>query len=183
MLRPPPLLPWDAAHPAVVHFPIALLLAAPIFILLPVLWRSQARGLSLVALLIILLGTAGAVVAISTGEAAEELAEGTGSIDRVLHQHEDAAEAARNYFFAVTLAYAALWAAPLAFRKKFKPAWFVAGSIVIALGCVPGLLILANTAHLGGRLVHELGVRALMPPTVEADAPPPAGRDRPDDHD
>lgn len=176
MLRPPPLLPWDAAHPAVVHFPVALLMAAPLFILLPVVWRSQARGLSLAALLILLLGTAGAFTAVATGDAAEQLAEGAGSIDRVLHRHEETAEAARNYFVVVTLVYAALWAAPLLLRQRFKPAWFAAGSVLVAVACVPGMLILANAAHLGGRLVHELGVRALMPPSND---PPPPGESAP----
>jgi uncharacterized membrane protein len=156
-------------------------MAAPLFILLPVVWRSQARGLSLAALLILVMGTTGAFIAVATGDAAEELAEGARSIDRVLHQHEETAEAARNYFLVATIVYAALWAAPLVLRKRFKPGWFAAGSIVIAVACVPGLLILANAAHLGGRLVHELGVHALMPPSN--DTAPPAGGKPAEDHE
>jgi uncharacterized membrane protein len=43
MLTLPPLPTWQAIHPLIVHFPIALLLVAPLFIVIGTL-RKPDRG-------------------------------------------------------------------------------------------------------------------------------------------
>jgi len=43
MFQFPPIPSWDAWHPMIIHFPIALLLIAPVFILLGAL-LEPARG-------------------------------------------------------------------------------------------------------------------------------------------
>src|SRR6516165_3887187 len=99
MLQLPPIPSWDSIHPAIVHFPIALLLLSPLFILISaILPPSKGRPYMTVALVITLLGTISLFVAASSGEAAAELAERSGKVDAVLAAHEDLASETRIVF-------------------------------------------------------------------------------------
>jgi hypothetical protein len=53
---------------------------------------------------------------------------------------------------------------PMFMKKEIGTIWRLAIHSVFLLAYLVCLLSLANTAHLGGRLVHELGVRALIVP-------------------
>ena len=93
MLTLPPLPSWEAIHPLVVHFPIAQLLVAPLFIVIGLLRRSdRSFQFMLVALILMALGTVGTFVATSSGEAAGELAENIPQAKAVLEHHQDLAE-------------------------------------------------------------------------------------------
>ena len=157
----PPLPPWEGMHPIIVHYPIALLSIVPLFILLA-LWPKAGKPFSWAALLLMAIGSAGAIAATSSGEAAEGLVPSDRVIRDVLHEHEEAGESARNAFIALTLVYAAFLIIPL-FVKKAMPAAAVFGFqllfLFIYVGC---LLLLIEAGHLGGKLVHEHGVRALF---------------------
>jgi uncharacterized membrane protein len=160
----PPIQPWDALHPLVIHFPIALLMVAPIFILLGMFLKRSAREFALSALILMLLGTVGTYVAVETGEAGAKLVERTPEISAVLEQHEERAEQTRLLFTLMTVACAALLFIPLLLKRELGYLWRLAIHGVFLLAYVVCLLSLARTAHLGGRLVHELGVRALLVP-------------------
>ena len=160
----PPMQPWDALHPLVIHFPIALLMVAPIFILLGMFLKRSAREFALSALILMLLGTAGTYVAVETGEAGAKLVERTPEIDAVLERHEDMAEQTRLLFTILTVVYAGLLFVPIFLKKEIGVLWRLAIHGIFLLAYLVCLLSLANTAHLGGRLVHELGVRALIVP-------------------
>ena len=54
----PPIPTWQVLHPLVIHFPIALLFVAPVFLLLAVLLPKNSRWLQLPALILMVLGTA-----------------------------------------------------------------------------------------------------------------------------
>jgi len=76
MLQLPPIPSWDALHPLIIHFPIALLLIAPVFIIAgAVLQPAKGRAYLVAAMVLLLAGTAAIYVAIETGEAAGKLAE------------------------------------------------------------------------------------------------------------
>src|SRR5579859_6721155 len=92
MLTLPPLPGWQAIHPMMVHFPIALLLIAPLFIVLGVV-RKPERGFPflLVALILMALGTSATFLAASSGEAAGELIDKLPQAKAVLEQHEELA--------------------------------------------------------------------------------------------
>ncbi|HKI85844.1 MAG TPA: DUF2231 domain-containing protein [Thermoanaerobaculia bacterium] len=163
MIEFPPLPAWDAFHPLVIHFPVALLLVAPIFVVVGVvLAGDRGRAFLITALVLMALGTVGTYVAVSTGEAAGELAQRNPAISAVLQHHEQLAEATRVVFSALTLIFSAILFVPVLLKRSLGRGMATALIVIFLAGYGAGSVLLANTAHNGGRLVHELGVRALM---------------------
>jgi uncharacterized membrane protein len=165
----PALPPWNALHPLVVHFPIALLLVVPLVIGVGLAGRP-GRGVLGVAFLLLAVGTAAAWVAAATGESAGQLAERPPDVARILDRHEELAEITRTLFTALTLAYGGLLAVPRALQRDLSRGLRLAlhgGFLVLYLAALGPLVA---TAHQGGRLVHEKGVHALLPPEPAADA-------------
>lgn len=172
----PPLPPWTGLHPLVVHFPIALLLVAPILVVLSIIWSRPRTELAAAALLLMVIGTIGAIVAVSTGKAAGELADRTLVPSGALEQHEELAETTRNVFALLTSAFAAIVAVPLVRRRAWSQSRYAVIAGVFLLFYAGGALALVNAAHYGGRLVHQYGVRAMVGPTpADAGAPTPSG--------
>src|SRR5512142_2633766 len=95
----PPIPSWDGLHPLIIHFPIALLLVAPVLVLIAAaVSPRKARGMLLAALLLMVLGTGAVFLAAETGEAAGKLAERTPEISAVLEHHENLAEVTQVMF-------------------------------------------------------------------------------------
>lgn len=162
MFRLPSIPPWDGLHPIAVHLPLGALFVVPALLLGAILIPKLAKGFALSALVVLLLGTLGIVLAVQTGDAASDatVAPLSAVADTVLESHEEMAEATQAIFFVLAGLLGAL-----------VGVWFVRGTKIkhrvasIALGVYLlaysiGLLALANTGHEGGRLVHEFGVRA-----------------------
>jgi len=152
----------------VVHFPIALLLFAAVFVLLAAITPIRGWWFSVSALLLLIGGTVSAFVSVSTGEAAMNVAEGDGENDdkmyEVLDEHQAKMEQVSKYFAALTAVYAGLVFLPLLF-KSLRGLKFAFPANLIFLAALMGAnLLLANGAHLGGRLVHEFGVRSTLAP-------------------
>ncbi len=165
MTNLPPMPSWDALHPMMVHFPIGLLLSAPILILLGIIFPDGRRLFSVAALVVMLLGTAGACLAVQTGEAAAELAERTPQVSAVLERHEELAETTRTLFTILTVVFAAILFAPSVFKRPLRRGSYVVLNAVFLVAYMAAAVFLADTGHKGGRLVHELGVRAMMAPS------------------
>jgi uncharacterized membrane protein len=160
----PPMPRWDGVHPIVVHFPIALLLVAPVFIILAMCLKKQAKAMLLAALVMVLLGTATAFLATATGEAAEGFVPDVTEARQVLGDHEDLAELARNLFAGVALLLAGLTAFVWWRDEKLKHWHLVALCALMLLIFAYPSVVLLNAAHEGGRLVHQYGTRAPMGP-------------------
>lgn len=173
MITLPPIPPWEELHPLVIHFPIALLLTAPLFIVLGALVPPQrSRPYMIAALLLMVLGTTGAWFAVATGEATADLVERNPQVLAVLEQHQNLAEKVRAVFTAGTLLFAAILVAPNALHREANRLVTSVVPLVFALAYAGAALLLANTAHQGGRLVHELGsspatIAQTMPAAVE----------------
>lgn len=159
----PPIPTWDSLHPIIIHFPIALLIIAPLFIILGLFFRDNSKWFHISALTLMVIGTLSVFLAVSTGEAAGELAIRTPQIEAVLEQHEEMAETTKIVFGILTGIYGLLIITPLVMRKTIPQKVAIPAQSAFLLlfsGC---LLLLINTAHQGGRLVHEFGVHAMMP--------------------
>lgn len=163
----PPIPGWDGLHPLIVHFPIALLLIAPVLVILGLVFSKHSKGFFLSAFVLMALGTIAVYVATSTGGAAGELAERMKNVEAVLEQHEELAETTRTIFTALTIIFAAILFLPGLLKKNLGRASSVILNVAFLVFYLAGALVLANTAHQGGRLVHELGVRAMV--TTNAD--------------
>jgi uncharacterized membrane protein len=174
MLELPPIPTWDSLHPLIIHFPIVLLFLSPLFVLISAILRPpKGRSYMIAALIVILLGTGSLFLAAETGEAAAELAERGGPVDTVLSAHEKLASETEVVFSVLAAILVAIVALPRIFRCRetrlsttFMPLAFLVLYSV-------GILLLVNTAHAGGRLVHEFGVHAIVPAeTAQQDQPP-----------
>jgi uncharacterized membrane protein len=170
MFQFPPIPSWDGLHPLIVHFPIALLLVAPVFIVVgTVVSPSRGRSYLVAAMVLLLLGTAAVFVAVETGEAAARLAERSPSMAQVLETHESLAERTRVVFGVLSAVFVALLVVPRLLRRTDTRLTTTVLPLAFLVLYGAGALLLVNTAHNGGRLVHQFGVRALMPPAL-ADA-------------
>lgn len=150
---------WDILHPIVIHFPIALLLIAPVLVVLS-LWRKSHRGgYAEAALVLMLIGTAFSFVAVSTGKAAEEVVERNDKLEQALDAHADMAEAVPWVFLVLTAAYASL-ISPIFLRSAFAAGWNIRLHALFLLLYAAGGGWLGLAAHRGGLLVHQLGVHS-----------------------
>ena len=130
------------------------------------LLRKPERGFALLvaALILMALGTIGIFVATSSGHAAAELAERLPNVEVTLEQHEELANVTRIVFSALTLIFAAILFVPRALKCDLNRTIATVLPAVFLVFYAAGAVSLVNTAHQGGRLVHELGVRAQMHP-------------------
>jgi len=155
-----PILPeWHQLHPLMVHFPIGLLLIAPLFILIGVL-RSEESGRSflLSGLLLILTGTAGLCAAAWSGTMAGSEAILNAQLRAVLNQHRVYAETTRINFFALTAIFAAIVITPRLFSKTSTRVVTNVLPAVFLVLYTAGAVLLLQTVNTGGTLVHEYGV-------------------------
>jgi uncharacterized membrane protein len=158
----PPIPSWDGLHPVIVHFPIALLLIAPILIVLGMIFYKNGRAFMISAFVLMLIGTIAAFIATATGEAAGELAERIPGVEGVLENHEELAETTLNIFTALTAIFGAIVFVPMIFKKEFGQKIVIPLSLAFLLFYGAGTVVLLNAAHEGGRLVHEFGVRSMV---------------------
>ena len=156
----PPLPSWDGLHPLVIHFPIALLMVAPLFLLLGMVFRRGGRLLPLCALMLMFLGTVASYVAVETGEAARDLLVRTPEITAAIESHEELADLTRSLFTVLTVILAALVLVPVFLGREREKLPHLAMHAIFLLIYAGGLLVLLNAAAAGGRIVHELGAHA-----------------------
>lgn len=158
----PPIPSWDALHPVIVHFPIALLLVAPILVLIGSFVPNKTRSFLIAAFILMLIGTITAWIAVSTGEDAGEIAERMVNAEAVLENHEELAETTSKVFTALTAIFGVIVFAPMLIKKELPSVVLTVLNVAFLVFYGAGTILLINTAHEGGRLVHEFGVRAVM---------------------
>ena len=147
---------WNHLHPAIVHFPIALLTVAPLLVLLGLLWPAQRKGIHAAALALLVLGAGAALLALATGQAAEVFARRTPELREAVEHHEGLAQTATALFGILTLAFGVLWGVPL-FRRRPLPGKVEIGLLgVWLILSVAGVITLGRAGHEGGRMVHDL---------------------------
>ncbi len=163
----PPIPSWDGLHPIIVHFPIGLVLIVPVIILIGIFMPKNGRSFLVSAFILMLIGTIATFIAVSTGEAAGELAEQINNVEAVLEEHEELAETTRTVFAVLTGIFGVIVFAPMLFKKELTRMITIPLNLAFLLFYGSGAVLLMNTAHQGGRLVHEFGVRAVMASTAQ----------------
>ena len=140
----------EPLHPAVVHFPIALLLLGAAVAVLSVFVRRW--HLPLFAAILLSLGALGAVAATVTGEEEEERVEhAMPSVEPLLEEHADWGERARNA--GIVAAIFAIVAA-VAVGKPFGGRLL---SVLTACAALVAGYCVAQAGHFGGELVYRHG--------------------------
>ncbi len=141
----------DPLHPAIVHFPIVLLLlGAPLAIIAIFLRKWHLPWL---VALVLTTGAAGSIVATWTGGQDEEVVGGISeNADAILEHHEEWGERTRNV--AVLAAALALLSAAL---TRF-PAASVSIGVLVAVAGIASAVCVAQAGHYGGLLVYKHGV-------------------------
>lgn len=177
----PSLPPYEGLHPLVVHFPIALLLTVWIPALAGLFLRKHTQHFWFATLLWLALGVTGAMAAVMTGEAAEEIAlVTTDAAKTLLHQHEEAGELTRSLFIITFLL--ALTTFLLRYVWTLKKPIIITAATITTLLYAAASLTLINTAHQGGTLVHQHGIHAPLGSTNPTTTPNNTIRGNLDNH-
>lgn len=168
---------WDGIHPALVMFPVALLIAAPLLVVASFFagraWRSWAAA----ALFLMALGTVLAWFAVSSGHAAGQLVDKTRDLEQAILRHEALGTNARNLFTLLTVLWAVLVMLPAWLKRPLPPGLRIGVHVLFLAGYVASAGALARTADAGGRLVHERGVHAMVEaPMAKINPTPPAAK-------
>ena len=77
----------------------------------------------------------------------------------MLEQHEELAQTTGVLFLVLTVVFTALLLVPHVLRRELSRTLTTALLLAFLVLYGTGALFLVNTAHQGGRLVHEMGVR------------------------
>jgi len=152
--------PWNHIHPAIVHFPIALLTVVPLLVLVGLLWPAQRRGVHVAALILLVLGFGGLLLALASGDAVERYARATPALMAGLREHEQMAQKTTLIFGVLGAAFLALWALPLLRKRELSRNLDLGLWLLWLLLSAGGVLSLGLTGHAGGHLVHDLHTHA-----------------------
>jgi uncharacterized membrane protein len=152
----------DAAHLHLLSNHLPIVGYALALVLLFLAFARKSSEIYLTAYLLFLISGLGGIVAFLTGEAAEEVAEQKfgESMERVIHEHEEAGELA--YFFIIALTVLALLGLYATLKKKNFAIWVHRSALVLGLLAT---LAAVHAGYHGGLINHGKGV---MPSTMEA---------------
>lgn len=149
-------------HPAVVHFPIVLLLLGSVAAVAAVFIRRwQLPG---IAAALFVLGAAGAVLAVQTGGREGEVAGEIPAIESLVDQHEEWAE--RTQVAAIIVALLAVAAVVI---TRWPMATRALG-VATAVGALAAAWCVIETGHHGGQLVYRHGAGVNVAPAGANDA-------------
>lgn len=154
-------------HPALVHFPIVLILLGTVIALVAAF--TPRWHLRWIAAATLLLGALGTVAATQTGEEDGEAVEHRPGVETALDLHEEWAE--RTLGFAIATGAFALAAAAITTRWPRVAQGASLLTLLLALGasyCV------FQTGHYGGQLVYRHGAGVNLAPATGMTTPPPA---------
>lgn len=160
-------------HPMIVHFPIALLLVAPLFILIAaVLSPPRGRPYMISALVLLGLGTGSLFFAVPTGEVAAKFLQGSGSDGALLSAHQNLAFETRGIFVMLLVLYISVLMVPKVLHRDGRLFSTILPLAFLLLYCA-GAVVLVDAAHEGGNLVHESG--PVSSPSQPPQAPSSSG--------
>lgn len=172
-------------HPLIVHAPLVLLPIAIVFELLSLAFPKS--GLRIAAILLLLGGVGGAILATATGEAAEHrserISENVEDIrvpdsvaqaiadGQLLETHAQLGEMTRNLYALLLLIEAGLFFATSPALARFRGNFTLSASVErLARGVwlivgVAGIALVVLTGHYGGTMVYDYGI-GIQPQTI-----------------
>ena len=159
----------DPLHPAVVHFPIVLLLLGAVAAVAAVFWRKHYLPAFAAGLLV--LGTLGTWAAVESGESDGGLVENTTSqASSLLDAHETWAK--RTLAISIVAAIAAVGSLLAARWPRLARGVAIAAALV----SLAGAYCVYQTGHRGGTLVyrHATGIQLVLTDTGGPEIPKPA---------
>ena len=150
-------------HPAIVHFPIVLILIGAVVACAAVVCRRW--NLPAIAAVCLSLGALGSLAATATGERDEEfVGKLNPTAENVLEEHEEWGKTARNAAFVA----AALAIASTLLARFPIPARVL--GLITALVTIFAAYAVAQTGHYGGQLVYQYGAGTNVAASTGADA-------------
>jgi len=168
---------WDGIHPAMVMFPVALLLVTPLLVFASFFARGAWRAWAAAALVTMALGTVAAWFAVSSGHAAGQLVDKTKELEGTILRHEALGMTVRNLFTLLTLLWAAIVLLPTWIRRPIPQGLRIGVHVLFLAGYVASVGALARAADAGGRLVHQQGVQAMVDaPMAKVSPSPPTAK-------
>jgi uncharacterized membrane protein len=162
ILALPSLPSWEAAHPAVSHFPIALFFLVPVLLLVGLLRRARREELLWLAFAALAAATVGVYLSAASGDAARDVASKAPPIATAIAEHEELGSLVRALLSGLTVLFAAFLVGPRLLRRKLAPAVSGVVAWLILVLSVAALVPLWSAAHSGAVLVHRLGVHAKL---------------------
>jgi uncharacterized membrane protein len=142
----------EPLHPAIVHFPIALILLGTVAAVATLVFPRAA--LAWFSAGILAFASVGALAATWSGDEDEEKAEHAGAgVERILEEHEEWAERSRNAAIIAMLA-----AGGAAISLKRLPVFSRAAAAITAAVAFGASWCVLEAGHYGGQLVYQHGV-------------------------
>lgn len=160
---------WSDLHPLIIHLPLDLLFAAPLFVILgAVVSPPRGRAFFQSALILMVLGTASIFLAMETGKAAGGLLPSDPALKAAMDEHRDLAEATQVLFAALTLAFAGFLFVPTRYWAGLGRRVNAALLAIFLIFYATGILFLVNTADHGRILGRNTAVRSAKSQSVSA---------------
>ena len=154
---------WHAMHPVIIHFPIGLLLIAPLFIAIGAAMPPlKARPWMVTALVLMALGTASLFIAVPSGEAAAG-AMFHGETPSLLETHQRLAMETRGTFVMLLAIYVGVLLIPVVLHQQSRLLSTVL-PVCFLLLYFAGATLLVNAAQAGTELAHPTGNSAITTP-------------------
>lgn len=156
----------DPLHPALVHFPIVLILLGAALAVAAVVLRRVWLVRSVAVVLV--LAAAGSLAAAWSGEENEEVAEHAGAAtERIFEEHEEWGERTRN-----AAIFAALAAAGAVAAFARMPGIARGLSVFTTALALAASWCVVEAGHYGGLLVYQHGVGVNAPPDARTSVKP-----------
>lgn len=149
-------------HPALVHFPIGLLFVTPLFVILGLILPKHKQCFHLSALILLIIGTITLLLAFEAGEkAADALGKINPETLATLEQHDKGAESLKLNFIILTVCFTLYSFFHKSLKKLKQHFWIIASCLFLAFYGY-SLILVINTAHYGGKLVHQHGLKSSL---------------------